>query len=195
MSLPVSAIYSLVLHCVFIALIFHFGSFRSERFNHLVVELSSQNLGLGERTAKSASETLRQSQNGARIAGDAGEVSVPSSLKSNVANEESENQKLPNQRLSSAEELYLRNVRSILEANKTYPLLARKKKTEGKVYLRFVVESSGKVSDIAVAKSSGSEILDEAAVSLIKELGTLPSFPRDVPQKNWSMYLPLEYQL
>jgi periplasmic protein TonB len=49
-----------------------------------------------------------------------------------------------------------------------YPLESRRKKEEGVVVLTVLLDTEGRVSDIAVAQSSGSERLDKAALGAVR---------------------------
>jgi protein TonB len=50
-----------------------------------------------------------------------------------------------------------------------YPLEARRAHEEGTVVLKLVLSTEGQVSDIAVARSSGSDRLDQAALSAVRK--------------------------
>jgi protein TonB len=49
-----------------------------------------------------------------------------------------------------------------------YPIDARRRRQEGVVRLRIVIDEEGRVADISIAKSSGFESLDEAALKGIR---------------------------
>lgn len=49
-----------------------------------------------------------------------------------------------------------------------YPAEAKANKVEGAVYCRFVVEKDGSVSHIEIARSSGSDLLDQTVVDYLK---------------------------
>lgn len=52
----------------------------------------------------------------------------------------------------------------------TYPMLAKEQGIEGTVQARFVVNKDGKITQIKVAKSSGSNLLDEEAIRVLKTM-------------------------
>jgi TonB family protein len=56
------------------------------------------------------------------------------------------------------------NLAAAIERTKYYPRLARERGIEGVVRVRFRLTSSGAVEKIEIVESSGSEILDKAAV-------------------------------
>lgn len=65
-------------------------------------------------------------------------------------------------------------IRSAIEKAKTYPFLARKKGIEGTVITVFAINSQGYPKNVRVEKSSGSEILDSAALNIIAKAAPFP---------------------
>jgi protein TonB len=57
-----------------------------------------------------------------------------------------------------------------LQKNIIYPNAERLNDIQGKVITRFVVNKNGKVTDVAVIKSSGSDGLDKEAIRVVKKL-------------------------
>jgi protein TonB len=68
----------------------------------------------------------------------------------------------------------LEAIRSAIEKAKNYPFLARKKKIEGTVITEFSISGRGYPEDIKIKKSSGSEILDLAAIKIITRAAPFP---------------------
>ena len=54
-----------------------------------------------------------------------------------------------------------------LKHNVHYPYEAMKTRTQGTVYLGFIVETNGSISNIHVEKSSGNESLDAEAIRVV----------------------------
>ncbi len=79
-----------------------------------------------------------------------------------------------------------------LLAHKTYPDPARQRGIEGTVGLRFTLDRAGHVIDLAVNRSSGSELLDSAAEAMLRN-ATLP--PPDPPQDRITISVQLHYAL
>lgn len=71
-------------------------------------------------------------------------------------------------------------IRAAIERAKTYPFLARKKRIEGTVITEFAINSKGFPEDIRVRKSSGSEILDSAAMNIITKAAPFPKANRHI---------------
>jgi protein TonB len=61
-----------------------------------------------------------------------------------------------------------------IEKAKTYPRLARERGVEGVVLIRFKVAPSGDIEKVAVVKSSGSDILDQASVRTVQRAAPMP---------------------
>lgn len=61
-----------------------------------------------------------------------------------------------------------------------YPEIARQFGMEGRVFVKAVVEKNGTVSDVWIIKSSGSDVLDKAAVECVRNALFLPAKTRDI---------------
>ncbi len=81
-------------------------------------------------------------------------------------------------------------LRRTVERNKVYPDRARRMGWEGKVELTFRVFEDGTIRDIAVAKSSGYQALDDAAKDAVRR-----SKLTYRPAEKISVVLPIEYRL
>ena len=61
-------------------------------------------------------------------------------------------------------------IKDFIEKNLVYPPMARRRNIQGLVVVHFEIESNGGLTTITVDHSSGSSILDNAAVSLVKKM-------------------------
>lgn len=52
----------------------------------------------------------------------------------------------------------------------TYPPIARENDIEGTVYIQFIIDKTGNVMDVSIARSSSDKILDEAALRHVKKM-------------------------
>lgn len=86
---------------------------------------------------------------------------------------------------------HLGEIRALLIQNLRYPKNAQRLKMQGEVRVGFRLKSDGSVDSIEVIQSSGFELLDEDAKTLIKN--TAPQFPK--PTKNINLSIPLSYLL
>lgn len=62
---------------------------------------------------------------------------------------------------------------------------------EGEVFVEFVLNTDGNTTDIKIAKSSGSDILNHAALQAVKEASSL--FP--TPKQSVRLRIPIAYTL
>ena len=76
-------------------------------------------------------------------------------------------------------------IRARIERRKSYPVEAKGK--AGKVTLRLVVGPDGRLSSVAVAKSSGSAALDAAALRAVKVAGRFPRAPAGLGTGSFSL--------
>ncbi|HEY0722318.1 MAG TPA: energy transducer TonB [Gammaproteobacteria bacterium] len=98
-------------------------------------------------------------------------------------------------RVAEMEEEYRSALRNLIEAGKVYPLKARRLHHQGMVLLSFTIEPDGTIRDVEMRSSSGSTLLDEAALTLIRGVsGRLPA-PAGLAQRARSFTIPLAYHL
>jgi protein TonB len=57
---------------------------------------------------------------------------------------------------------------TLLQARKTYPLRARDKGIQGQVELSVTLDITGRAEQLDISRSSGSSLLDNAALDLVK---------------------------
>ncbi len=81
-----------------------------------------------------------------------------------------------------------------ISSRKTYPDEARRRAEEGRVAIRFTVDRSGRVLDAAVVGTSGSPLLDQAALALLRQV-SLPPFPATMAQARITITTALRYSL
>ena len=81
-----------------------------------------------------------------------------------------------------------------LAAHKAYPEAARQRGEQGMVQLRFTVDRSGHVTEVAVARGSGSVILDAAATAMLSH-ATVPAFPASMSQDNINVTVQVRFTL
>jgi protein TonB len=81
-----------------------------------------------------------------------------------------------------------------LAAHKSYPEAARQRGEEGVTVLRFTVERSGRVLDVALVRSAGSPLLDAAAEAMVRN-GTVPQFPVEMTQDRVTVTVQIRYAL
>lgn len=81
-----------------------------------------------------------------------------------------------------------------IRTHKSYPLLARRRGEQGVVTLRFTVRRDGEVGQVTLVRGSGSAVLDEAAMSLLRR-AHVPAFTGDMTQDDITVTVGLNYRL
>lgn len=66
-----------------------------------------------------------------------------------------------------------------------WPKESLRKEESGTVHIKFLIDEEGKVLDTFIQKSSGSTLLDEAAVNGIQRCGFTPATLNDVAVRGW----------
>ncbi|EAT10938.1 energy transducer TonB [Bermanella marisrubri] len=92
---------------------------------------------------------------------------------------------------------YMKELLNWLHQHKRYPKKAKRKKIEGVVHLAFTMNRKGEVLEHRVEQSSGSSILDNAALRVLVQASPLPPVPQDfnTGKTNLSLVLPVEYKI
>jgi len=85
---------------------------------------------------------------------------------------------------------YNRTIRNIIDKNKVYPPIAKRRKIQGSVLISFTILTDGSVSDFNVDKSSGFKQLDVAAHNILKK-----SVPFPPPPENVNYTLPIKFKI
>ncbi|MHB8921309.1 MAG: energy transducer TonB [Halothiobacillus sp.] len=78
----------------------------------------------------------------------------------------------------SHEAAYISQVRLQIEQHKIYPALARKLDMSGTVEISYTLNRQGKLVSVEIVKTSGSEILDKAALQAVRA-ALFPPIPED----------------
>lgn len=76
-----------------------------------------------------------------------------------------------------------------------YPAEARNKRIGGETKVGFTVDRQGKVLATRVVKSSGSSVLDEAAVAMIERASPLPVPPDSAHGEKFELVLPVRFRV
>jgi protein TonB len=89
---------------------------------------------------------------------------------------------------------WMRAIGAWLAAHKTYPDAARQRGEEGRLAVRFTMNRSGQVTAVQVVRGSGSEILDRAALTMLKD-ARLPPLPEAMPQPTITVTVQIRFAL
>ena len=90
---------------------------------------------------------------------------------------------------------YAALVAARLNKFKHYPSQARQDETEGEVVLSLVLEPSGKVQLAQIQRSSGTELLDEAALLMVHRAQPFPPFPNELSQDSLRFNIPVTFAI
>jgi protein TonB len=83
-------------------------------------------------------------------------------------------------------------IKNFIDKNLTYPPMARRRNIEGVVSVYFEIERNGELVSVSAEGSSGSSILDNAAVSLVKKI---PPFENLVLNRTLALNVNITYEL
>ncbi len=112
------------------------------------------------------------SEAGGKAAPDRSDAADPVARETLEAGRSPEEDPLPAQRRA-----YALAVRRAIEAGRTYPVGARRRRAEGEVVIRVRIGASGLVDKVRVEESSGHPDLDRAALRFARSVARLPPPP------------------
>lgn len=75
-----------------------------------------------------------------------------------------------------------------------YPPAARRDRLRGEVLIRFTVLASGSIDGVRVARSSGSPVLDKAALDTVRRAAPFPDIPPAAGRSSWAFSVPLSFR-
>jgi periplasmic protein TonB len=90
---------------------------------------------------------------------------------------------------------YERKLTGILAHNKRYPPEAVSRGEHGTVIVSFTLDREGQLIDSQVKQTSGSAILDQAAIELVKRSQPFPPLPSDYSGARIQLRLPVTFKL
>lgn len=90
---------------------------------------------------------------------------------------------------------YLAALVKAIERHRFYPRMSRRLNEEGTVEVRFVVQRNGRLTDITVERSSGSQRLDEAALQTLGKTTPFAPLPAALEREQLSLTVPIVYRL
>jgi protein TonB len=97
--------------------------------------------------------------------------------------------------VASLEGEYLRGLQKAIVRNRFYPPGAKREDVKGVVTVAFTVQGDGRLGDIRVAKGSGFEVLDQAAVETLRRLGSYRPIPAGIGRSRWPVRVPIVFDL
>lgn len=94
-----------------------------------------------------------------------------------------------------AEHDYFAMLSAWLERHKQYPARAQRRRQEGTVYLRFVVDREGEVLSYQVERTSGYALLDREVEKMIRRASPLPPMPNELLQSRLELVVPVSFYM
>lgn len=88
-----------------------------------------------------------------------------------------------------------RSVVSHLNRFKRYPDGARARGIQGAVAVTFSIDRAGNVLDARIVKTSGSTILDEEALAVVRRASPIPTPPAALPGAKLDLTLPIQFRI
>lgn len=88
---------------------------------------------------------------------------------------------------------YKGKVRNKISKKRKYPSQARRQGITGVATVSFVVQADGGLSGLRLSGSSGSSILDEAALDTVRRAAPFPSIPASIGKGSISFNVPIDY--
>lgn len=94
-------------------------------------------------------------------------------------------------------QVYLGELLHWLERHKRYPRKAKRTGIEGTAQLRFSMQRNGRVVQPQIQQSSGSAVLDKAALRLLQEASPLPPAPESLQagRDTLTLVIPVVYKI
>jgi len=90
---------------------------------------------------------------------------------------------------------YNEAVKELINKRKKYPVIARKRMIEGGVHVSFTIGSNGQITSLCLVKTSGFDILDNAALETIRVSSPFPAFGEYIKLPQLKMHVVLVYEL
>lgn len=92
-------------------------------------------------------------------------------------------------------EAYKAALLAAIERHKAYPNRAKRRGIEGRARVAFRVMADGRVTDIRLTESSGSKLLDKAALSALRQVKDLPPLPAALQLSEWDLAVPIVFEI
>lgn len=90
---------------------------------------------------------------------------------------------------------YGRSLSALFARSQQYPRIAAQRGWEGEVRVRLTVGRKGALGAVVLERSSGHEVLDRHALSLVEQIGRLPAPPAELVASEIQIVVPVLYKL
>jgi protein TonB len=92
-------------------------------------------------------------------------------------------------------EQYQQIISARIKQYEEYPPVAKRRHWEGTTVVQLRLSPDGKVTDVSVVEKSGYEVLDEAAVKMIRKASPLPLPPEGLRGRDHTVLVPIKFRL
>ena len=90
---------------------------------------------------------------------------------------------------------YLKGLTQAIARNRFYPPEAQRQDVSGVVVVAFTIRADGGLTGFHVAKGSGSDVIDQAAVETVRRLGSYKPIPAGIGRSQWPVKVPIRFDL
>lgn len=90
---------------------------------------------------------------------------------------------------------YEKSLSDLIRRHEKYPDRARRQGWEGTAVVGLALSADGKVMDISILESSGRDILDDAALNMVRRASPLPRAPEGLRGKERLVRVPIVFKL
>ncbi len=90
---------------------------------------------------------------------------------------------------------YAKQLTEHFKKHRHYPEMARKRRMTGTVWLLVEVRRNGSLISVEIAESSGFPMLDDAAISSVKNSVPVPPFPENITAETKKLRIPYVFKL
>ena len=91
--------------------------------------------------------------------------------------------------------MYGQSISKEIKRYQKYPPVAQRRGWEGTAEVLLQIAADGKVSSIALGKSSGRSVLDEEALNMVRKASPLPQAPQNLRGRELTVAVPIVFQL
>ncbi|MFA6449789.1 MAG: TonB family protein [bacterium] len=97
--------------------------------------------------------------------------------------------------LNAVRMAYARAVRERIESLKEYPQGARRRGQEGVASVQFTLNRNGSVSGVSIAKTSGYDSLDNAALDAVRKAAPFQPIPKELDRDEFALRVSIVFKL
>ncbi|MBF0229392.1 MAG: energy transducer TonB [Desulfamplus sp.] len=90
---------------------------------------------------------------------------------------------------------YFNSMRLMIEKNKRYPQMARRRNQEGSVRVRFIIDSNGNVNSLEIVKTCDYESLNKAALEAVRRAAPFAKPPASISRDALKLELTINFKL